>query len=146
MKNTTNSKAALWAAVQALMQERYGKDNLFQLAKDVPVGLGSASRLKAQGTSVGVDLIDKLADHFGLQPWQMLVPAFDAKLPPMLADASPMGLDLAKLLDAIPDETQRRRAYALCVQLIQFSEVPNASEPATPQSEPQPTRKPARSR
>ncbi len=43
-----DSKAHLWASVQALMRQRYGEENLNRLARDVRVGPATASRPKAQ--------------------------------------------------------------------------------------------------
>jgi hypothetical protein len=118
-----DSKATLWQAILSLMQRNYGEENLLRLSKEAKIGLGSTSRLKAQETSVGVDLIDKVAGRFKLEPWQLLVPGFDAENPPELAKLSPLALDVARMLDAIPDDDRKRRTYALIVQLIQFGSV-----------------------
>lgn len=85
----TDSKAVLWKNVQELMKKRYGEENQTKLAKDVGFGTGTAIRLKAGQTSVGIDIIDRLAQFFGLQPWQLLVPGLkpDA-LPALGGDAS----------------------------------------------------------
>lgn len=120
----SNSKPALWAAVLALMEKHYGQENLNRLARDVKIGPATASRLKAQETSVGIDTIDKLADYFRVEPWQLLLPGFNPDNPQTLAAASPMARDVAEKLDAMTDEDRRRAAYALILQIIEFGAVP----------------------
>lgn len=142
-----DSKAALWQSILALMQRHYGEENLLRLSKEAHIGLGSTSRLKAQETSVGVDLIDKVAARFKLQPWQLLVPEFDADNPPELAKISPIALDVARMLDAIPDDDRKRRTYALIVQLVEFgSAARDEPEQSPPESALRPTDKPAHNR
>ncbi len=114
------SKTTLWASVQALMRKRFGEENLNRLAREVKFGPATASRLKAQETSVGLDVVDKIAHAFGAEPWQLLVPGFNPDEPPGLPGASPMAQDIAQMLDAIEDDAHRRRAYALVVQTLQF--------------------------
>lgn len=130
---TIESKTLLWTSVQGLMRARYGGENLNRLARDAKIGPASASRLKAQETSVGLDVVDKIASAFGVESWQLLVPGFDPVALPDLNGASPMAKDIAAMLDAITDEAHRRRAYALVVQALQFGalQVPEKSpEPA----------------
>lgn len=137
-----DSKASLWAAVQALMNKRYGRENLNQLARDAKVGNGTAMRLKTQETSVGLDILDKLAQTFDVEPWQLLTPGFDPDSLPG-DPASPMARDVAQMLDAIEDDARRQRAYALVVQLLQFGGVDGEPE-TTPGHERAPTLAPQR--
>lgn len=58
------------------------------------LGLKVLSSSSAQGTRVidgqnntGVKALDVVADHFGIEPWQLLVPGFNAAHPPVLAPA-----------------------------------------------------------
>lgn len=83
-----DSKKVLWASVSALMRKHYGGENLTRLAKDCKVGPGTASRLKEQQTSVGLEVVDKIAAKFGLQAWQILVPGFDPEHVPTLQPLS----------------------------------------------------------
>lgn len=78
-----DSKKTLWVAVSSLMKRDYGGENLTRLGKAVKSPATSA-RLKEQKTSIGVTMLDRLATHFKVEPWQMLVPGFDAKNPPEL--------------------------------------------------------------
>lgn len=133
-----DSKAFLWAAVQALMNKHFGDENLNRLARVAKFGPGTASRLKAQATSVGLDTLDKLAQAFSVEPWQLLVPGFDPDAPPGGAQPSPMARDIAQMLDAIEDDGRRQRAYALVVQVLQFGGADGESETA-PTPAPAPT-------
>jgi hypothetical protein len=83
-----DSKAVLWKSVSALMKKHYGKENLTQLAKDCKFGPGTSSRLKEQKTSVGLDVVDKIAEHFHVQSWQLLVQGFDPESHPTLQPLS----------------------------------------------------------
>lgn len=83
-----DSKNVLWASVSALMQKHYGGENLTRLAKDCKFGPGTSTRLKARETSVGVDILDKIAQHFHLQPWELLVDSFDPDNRPTLQPVS----------------------------------------------------------
>lgn len=81
-----DSRKALGESLRALMKLRWGGENLTRLGVKV---LGSSS---AQGTRVldsanntGVKALDLVADHFEVEPWQLLVPGFDAAHPPVLA-------------------------------------------------------------
>lgn len=82
--NSQGTKHVLWANVAALMRHRYGHENLTRLATDCKIGPGTASRIKAQETSVGIDVLEKIGDFFGLDPWQLLVPGLDPATPPAL--------------------------------------------------------------
>lgn len=79
-----NSKRVLWDNVVTLMKKKYGGENLTRLALDAKFGPGTSTRLKKQVTSIGVDVIEKLAVVFELQPWQLLVPNLDPEAPPLL--------------------------------------------------------------
>ena len=83
-----NTKQILWENLRALMIERYGKENLSLTSKDAKtkglvISLGSLARIKAQETAVGLDVIDSIAQFFGLQSWQILIEHLDPKNPPV---------------------------------------------------------------
>lgn len=84
-----DTKATLWANVQALMVKHYGEENLTRLAKETGVGLGTAGRIKEMKTSAGIDTMERIADRFNLAVWQLLVPGMDAANPPALQPVSP---------------------------------------------------------
>jgi hypothetical protein len=112
-----DSKAVLWASVLALMVKNYGRENLNRLAREAKIGPGTATRLKAQETSVGLDTIDKLAGHFNVEAWQLLVPGFEPDNMPVLQPVSPSERRLyerimaaAKEIATEPDAAYLRRA------------------------------------
>lgn len=84
MNQLIDSNATLWHNISSLMRKHYGKENLSRLAAECDIGLGTASRIKDQKTSVGLLVIDKIATHFHLAAWQLLVPGFDPESPPAL--------------------------------------------------------------
>lgn len=67
-------QAVLWANVRRLMVGRYGTENLTRLATEAGIGPGTATRIKQATTSVGLDVIAKVATVFGVAPWQLLAP------------------------------------------------------------------------
>ena len=81
-------KGVLWANVSALMQKHYGRENLTRLARETRCGPGTASRIKACETSVGIDVLSQIAGAFKVQAWQLLVPGFDPDRPPTLKQVS----------------------------------------------------------
>lgn len=83
-----DSREVLWASVSALMKKHYGRENLTQLAKDCKIGPATASRMKAKETSVGVEVIDRVAKFFKIAPWTLLVPGFDPDHTPTLQPLS----------------------------------------------------------
>ena len=120
MADEIDSYATLWQNVSALMAKHYGGENLARLSRDCGIGLGTAARIKKQQTSVGIDVLHRIASHFGLAPWQVLVPGLDPANPPTLQPVSSQErmlyeriMSAAKLIaqEGVPpafDTTQRR--------------------------------------
>lgn len=94
------TKNVLWANVHALMLKHYGEENLSRLARDCGIGLGTTTRIKQQQTSVGLEIVDKIAEHFNVHPWQLLVPGFDPASPPTLMPVSASERQLYERLSA----------------------------------------------
>ena len=70
-------KDTLWANVRALMLARYGRENINRLARDAKIGPASVQRIKDAETSVGIDVIEKIAKWGKLEPWQLLAPGMN---------------------------------------------------------------------
>lgn len=76
-----DSKQVLWENVSALMKREFGKENLTALAKRAKIGPGTATRIKEQTTSVGIDVLDQIAVAFRVKPWHLLMPKRDSSSP-----------------------------------------------------------------
>lgn len=83
-----DSPKALRESLRALMRLRWGGDNLTQLGtKVLESSSAQGSRVIDGRNNTGVKSLDLVASHFGIEPWQLLVPGFDAAHPPVLAPA-----------------------------------------------------------
>ena len=116
MKNT-NYKAILWTNVLALMVAKYGKENLTRLANDSGTGPGTMTRIKNAKTSVGVDVLEKIADVFGVAPWQLLHPDISTAADKQRPDEV---LPLRQLYQAIPPEFKVAALGAATHAMIPF--------------------------
>lgn len=134
-----DSRPVLWKNISALMHKKYGRENLNQLAREAKFGPATASRIKAQDTSVGIEVIDRVATVLGVHPWQLLYEDFNPEFPSNSANLSPLALDLAQQLEAIPDQTAREKAHALATQVLLLAA---ASIAAPPSPEVPPTQQP----
>lgn len=112
-----DSRPVLWRNIAELMHRKYGKEHLSLLAKEAKIGLATISRIKNQDTSIGVEVIDRIATVFGVEPWQLMHPDF-CSLTPSFASYSPLAADLAQQLDEIGEQSTRERAHALATQVI----------------------------
>lgn len=74
MHDDKSIKKVLWDNVSALMKAHYGAENLNRLARDAKLGPATVTRIKEMKTSVGLDVIAKIAIFFKVDPWQLLVP------------------------------------------------------------------------
>lgn len=70
-------KEVLWENVRALMVQKYGAENLNRLAKEAKIGPASAMRIKESKTSIGVDIVERIARALDVQPWQLFAPGMD---------------------------------------------------------------------
>lgn len=69
-----NSKKTLAKNVALLIVHRYGEMNQGAFIRDSKIANGNVTRLLGGETSVGLDLLDRLAKFFNIQPWALLVP------------------------------------------------------------------------
>lgn len=82
----------------------------------------AVERVEKASHNVGVDFMDKLARAIGVEPWQLIHP--DERM----ATMSELALEAARKLDAIKDPSERARAYALWVQVVEFANRPPMPE------------------
>jgi transcriptional regulator with XRE-family HTH domain len=78
----------LAANLKALMQQHANLNTLPKLIQRTGMTNGTLDRIRRAAVSVGVDELEKLAQAFELQPWQLLVEGLDPGNPPVLAQQS----------------------------------------------------------
>jgi hypothetical protein len=144
VKEPLDLKPLLWSNLSELMKARWGRENLTRLrgaSAGDESGLfagATGTRLKAQDTSVGIDVVAACAHSLGVQPWQLLVPDLDPASMPRLERRvlSPQATDLAAHLDRITDLEKRQQAYAVALAVIGM--VDDGRGPPLPPTPPSP--------
>jgi hypothetical protein len=68
------AKAVVIENVKLLMTTKYGKINITAFGRDTGISNGGTQRVLDPDTSVGVDLLARIADHFKIEIWQLLAP------------------------------------------------------------------------
>lgn len=76
-------KEVLRDNVAALMAHYYGQENLNRLGREAKIGPGGATRIKEAKTNVGLGVLEKVAKHFEVEPWQLLLPDFRPEPKPL---------------------------------------------------------------
>lgn len=136
----TDPRQTLWENLELLMKRRWGEVNKSRLARDAEIGTTTLKRIVAADDSVGLDVIRRLAGVFGVSVWRLLKPGLEGEP----RSHSETALEIASLFDRLPPARQAR-AYALIVQLLEFSnEGRRESDPDVPPS-PEPARAPRKS-
>ena len=107
-------RETVWRNVSALMVKRWGRENLTRLGAESGTGPATPSRLKNYSQAVGLEVLQKLASALKVEPWELLQPA----------PFSPEASEIAKLFDAIEDES-KDKAYAIIVQMLEFGTSPS---------------------
>lgn len=74
------AKAALWENVSTLMTRHWGRENLTRLSREAAVSPATATRIKDQQTSIGLDVLARIAGVFRVDPWQLIAPKLGADL------------------------------------------------------------------
>jgi hypothetical protein len=83
-KQPNKSKAVLWNNIETLMKRDFGKVNIRQFHLKTKLSLGTVQRLKEQETNIGLEVLDHIAEVFGLQSWHLLIPDLDPSNPPLV--------------------------------------------------------------
>jgi hypothetical protein len=73
-----------------------GKPNTTQFGMLTGLKVGGAQRILTGDASVGIDLVDRVAAHYHLDTWQILVPDFDPENPPHLGGPGGGRFDLSE--------------------------------------------------
>ena len=129
-------RLTLWPRIQQLMIDHWGNENQNRLARDAHVGVATVARIKGGDSSIGLNVVEKIAAVFGLAPWQLLCPADELKS--LTAKYGPLARDLARSLDQIADPETQRKAYAVASQVISFGASPAAPAEHGPEKLPKP--------
>jgi hypothetical protein len=85
MRRTADIRKVVADNVAKVSEHRHGKVNKTRLGADTNINLGGAQRVLSGDVGVGIDLLEKIADAYGLEVWQLLVPNFDPQKPPQLS-------------------------------------------------------------
>lgn len=80
MPEKVDIKAVLWRNLNTLMAQQWGGENLTRLAREAGFAPATATRLKNQETSIGIDILEQLAAVFKVDAWQLLYRGLDASL------------------------------------------------------------------
>ena len=102
-----DAKSALWENVLSLMIRAYGEENLTRLAREASVSPGTMSLIKAAQTSTGIEIIGRIADVFGVAPWQLLAPELGANLY-VIEDNKVLPLLMPRVANEVPVPRRRR--------------------------------------
>ena len=126
----------LAANLRAFMAARADLDTLPKLTARSGVTNGTLDRIRRAVVSTRVDELGRLAEAFGVEPWEMLRPHGVASL-------SPLGLMLAAHLDhSARDEATHTAAYAAATAVIDAlttrRDLPTEPEPAAASTPPPP--------
>jgi len=115
---STPSRHVLAANLNRLMAKNYALDSNTKMVKRSKLGMGTIGRVRNAEVDATIDTLDKLAECFGVQPWQLLAPAEvtqppQAELPLIAFQAPPIahpvesvqpsgrGLELGLLFDML---------------------------------------------
>lgn len=134
MNTSPSTRARMWSRIQMLMTDKWGAESQNRLAREAGVGVATIARLKMLETSVGLDVVEKVAHALGVQAWQLLCPV---ELLEGAGELSPLAQDLGRELDQIRDPDLHRRAFAVASQVISFGASPSGI--AAPASGKQPS-------
>ncbi len=106
-------REVLWKNLQTLMPRRWGKENLNRLGKAAGTGSGTPGRLKLKQQSIGIDVLAKFAEPFGVHPWQLLHADLGESC--LSEEAQSIGARF----DALPD-SKKHVASALIDQVLEL--------------------------
>jgi hypothetical protein len=129
---TTNTLSLIRAAQPPLRSHETGLSRLTEMG----FAMGTAQRVLDASQDVRLSSVDRVAECFEVEPWQLLVPGMSPEQMPQLAgdegsSLSPRALDIAHRLDALVPDV-RLTAYALMDQALQMAEAAQRQGPTPP--------------
>jgi transcriptional regulator with XRE-family HTH domain len=123
-------KDVLWENIAALLEAR--QTNARRVAAEAKIGPATMHRLKSEGTSARLDVLERVADALNVEVWQLLKP-------PSETAYTEEALELAALFDALPNEFERAKANAL-TRLVLAGQIPPPPVLYAPEPAPAPSR------
>lgn len=86
----TNPATILRDNVEALLRKhnhvnQAGDVVWHKMKTDYKIGVGTYQRVQQAKTSIGINVVAKIAHAFHLEPWQLMVPNLDPSNPPVFA-------------------------------------------------------------
>lgn len=75
-----NLKQVLWENIQMLMQRDFKGSNKGRVAERGGFAPANMTRVAKAETDVGIELIEKIAGVFDVEPWQLITPGLGAHL------------------------------------------------------------------
>lgn len=79
-----DAKTVLWENVSSLMTHEFGRENMTRFANKCGFAVSTVQRIKEMKTSVGIDVVEQIADAFKIDVWQVMVPNLNPALLPTL--------------------------------------------------------------
>lgn len=99
--------AILAINLKGLMQTKAGPNSEIALGKRAKVGQATIGRILKRDGFAKIDTVGKLAQVYGLEAWQLMVPGMDPSNPPVLLPVSKAEKALyARLKDAVDEITK----------------------------------------
>ncbi len=135
---TSDPRETLWKNLVALMDARWGGVNKRALAQKAGIGEATVYLISSGDNWISLSVLQKVAAVFKLPAWRLLKPNV---LTANEHTISEVAVEIGEMFDKLP-EARQLRAYALIVQLLEFS---NETHVDGPPSEP-PTPGPSRTR
>lgn len=119
MDSSTPSRLVLARNLNRLMDTTWSLNSNTKLVKRSGLGLGTMGRVRNAEAAATIDTLDKLAESFGVQPWQLLAPEHamqsqQAALP--MAESQPV--DAAPLAEPAPQPSRTARELAMLFDLL----------------------------
>lgn len=112
--------------VDALMRYHWGKINKTRFATEAGAGQGTYDRIE-EGTSIGLDLLEKIAAVFKLQAWQLIAAELDPAAPAQTHAPWPFELFTPDEYTLIPMDYRKRVENELAGEVLRAKKKRNGT-------------------
>lgn len=140
ISDPNHPRRILWDNICSLMGDPV--PTIHAVRDKTKIGQGTVQRLRDLDVSVGLDVLEKIAEAFNVQVWQLLAPKDQMNdLPP---DAMVIAREFNKLpMNTFEQISARRWTYAAILRVLSLADTPDTTAPA-PLPAPKPTSEPHR--